>query len=66
MHGEIFESLKQNFPILNKLDDKCAITFETNDKNELFLCTETLSCNLNQQNCLELSQLFALLATAFE
>jgi len=60
---ETFKQLLENFPVLDKIkEDVWFISHE----NELILCTKSKNHIVNQQDCLELSQLFALLATAFE
>jgi len=63
MSDELFETLKENFPILEKLEG--GLRIKVNEQEKLCLDTK-YSMELTQQDCLELSQLFALLATGFE
>jgi len=63
MDEEIMERLQKNFPVLKKLEKSMSVVI--NDKGKLCLKAKYLM-KLTQQDCLELSQLFALLATAFE
>jgi len=68
MNEEIMEQLKENFPALKKFSHLFELTV-TEEKDLLLYSEETSSFRgdiLTQQDCLELSQLFALLATAFE
>jgi len=65
MNEEIMKQLVENFPVLKRLDE--SIEFYLDEKkNGLILETKENYNTLTQQDCLELSQLFALLATAFE
>lgn len=66
MNEEIMNQLMENFPVLKKFD-RDDLYLDINDKNQLQLVIDHCSMyELTQQDCLELSQLFALLATAFE
>ena len=62
------EQLKENFPVLKKFKDIFELTMT--EENDLLMYSEETSTFrgdvLTQQDCLEISQLFALLATAFE
>ena len=63
MNEELMNQLKENFPILEKAKDCIRININIEGK----LCLNSnYSMELTQQDCLELSQLFALLATGFE
>ena len=66
---EVIEQLKENFPILKKIekDIQLSILSHTEGRpNELMLEIEYTNYPIDQNDCLQLSQLFALLATAFE
>jgi len=64
MSEEIMDQLCIKFPILNTI--KKDLHLDISHEGKLHLTTENTVYELNQQDCLELSQLFALLATAFE
>jgi len=65
---EIYEKLKQAFPVLERVSKNFRLKVTQN--NELELVSPISDCeienSLTQQDCLELSQLFALLATVFQ
>jgi len=65
MNEEIMEQLKENFPVLKRFDESIELSLDEK-KTGLILETKDNFNTLSQQDCLELSQLFALLATAFE
>jgi len=74
MNDEIFEKLKEQFPVLEKIGKYFKITTVSEENNEVLALTkfgmtygeDEFFTTLTQQDCLELSQLFALLATAYE
>ena len=61
---EFMSQLEENFPVIKKLSYQ-GISFKTNEDNKLCLVAK-YTTEIDQQDCLELSQLFALLATGFE
>lgn len=63
---ETMERLKQAFPVLVKLERGIKLCLPTDDECKLELNIAENHYLLTQQDCLELSQLFGILATAFE
>lgn len=63
---ETMEQLKQAFPVLVKLEEDIKLCLPNDERNELGVSTPKSYYPLTQQDCLELSQLFGILATAFE
>lgn len=65
--NNIKEVLKENFPILKKTEENNVFWVNQDDELGLYIGNHAgEDIALTQQDCLELSQLFALLATAFE